>query len=84
MCRFLGRLHHEAIHAPQRQASEKRQGTKSRAGRGGLAAALYGDLRRAKGCIREGGITDALQFDGLIGRRERAPPALGSGSASPR
>src|SRR5258708_14710089 len=34
MCRFLGRLHHETIEALGRQASEKRQGTKSRAGRG--------------------------------------------------
>ena len=25
-------------------------------------------------------LRDALQFDGLIGQRERAPPALGSGS----
>src|ERR1700719_1283879 len=31
MCRFLGRLHHKSIHALPRQASEKRQGTKSRA-----------------------------------------------------
>jgi len=30
MCRFLGRLHDAAIHARRRQASEKRQGTKSR------------------------------------------------------
>jgi len=45
VCRFLGRLHHKTIHAQLRQASEKRQGTKSRAGRGGFAAAIYGDLR---------------------------------------
>jgi hypothetical protein len=30
LCRFLGRLHDAAIHARRRQASEKRQGTKSR------------------------------------------------------
>jgi len=30
LCRFLGRLHHKTIHALPRQASEKRQGTKSR------------------------------------------------------
>ena len=34
MCRFLGRLHDEAIDGLWRQASEKRQGTKSRAGWG--------------------------------------------------
>jgi hypothetical protein len=37
MCRFLGRLHHKSIHALPRQASEKRQGTKSRAGRGSVS-----------------------------------------------
>jgi hypothetical protein len=31
--RFLGRLHHKTAHALLRQASEKRQGTKSRVGR---------------------------------------------------
>ena len=30
LCRFLGRLHDAAMHARRRQASEKRQGTKSR------------------------------------------------------
>jgi hypothetical protein len=30
LCRFLGRLDDESIHALRRQASEKRQGTKSR------------------------------------------------------
>ena len=67
MCRFLGRLHHKTIHALLRQASEKREGTKSRAERGGFAAAIYGDLRSARVCIRERGTTDALQFDELIG-----------------
>jgi len=37
VCRFLGRLHHKTIHALPRQASEKRQGTKSRAGRGSVS-----------------------------------------------
>jgi hypothetical protein len=30
LLRFLGRLHEDAIHARQQEASEKRQGTKSR------------------------------------------------------
>jgi hypothetical protein len=65
-----------------RQAYEKRQGTKSRAGMGsGLAVMIYGDLRRASVCFREVGTTDAPPFDGLIDRGERAPSALGSGSA---
>src|ERR1700730_7210633 len=81
LCRFLGRLHHKTIHALPRQASEKRQGTKSRAGRGGFAAAIYGDLRSASVCFREAGTTDARQVDGLTGRGERAPPAAGSVSA---
>jgi hypothetical protein len=53
------------------------------AGRKGLgsAAAIYGDLRSASVCFREAGTTDARQFDGLTGRGERAPPALGSVSA---
>jgi hypothetical protein len=37
LCRFLGRLHHKTIHALPGQASEKRQGTKSRAGRGSVS-----------------------------------------------
>lgn len=51
------------------------------AGRKGLcfAAAIYGDLRSASVCFREAGTTDARQFDGLTGRGERAPSALGSG-----
>ena len=41
MCRFLGRLHDAAIHARRRQASEKRQGTKSRlVGSGGAAGSM--------------------------------------------
>jgi hypothetical protein len=53
------------------------------AGRKGLgfADAVYGDLRRARVCFREVGTTNALQFDELSGRGERALPALGSGSA---
>jgi hypothetical protein len=30
LCRFLGRLDDEPLHARRREASEKRQGTKSR------------------------------------------------------
>jgi len=41
---FLGRLHDEAIDALRRQASEKRQGAKSRSGWGGLAAAFSSEL----------------------------------------
>ena len=37
LCRFLGRLRHKTIHALPRQASEKRQGTKSRVGRGSVS-----------------------------------------------
>jgi hypothetical protein len=37
VCRFLGRLLDKTIHALPRQASEKRQGTKSRAGRGSVS-----------------------------------------------
>src|SRR2546425_715141 len=33
----LGRLHHKTIHALWRPASDKRQGTKSRAGRGSVS-----------------------------------------------
>jgi hypothetical protein len=40
-----------------------------------------GDLRSASVCFREAGTTDARQVDGLTGRGERAPPALGSVSA---
>jgi hypothetical protein len=41
MCRFLGRLHDASIHARRREASEKRQGTKSRlVGAGGAAGAM--------------------------------------------
>src|SRR5215469_558652 len=41
LCRFLGRLDDAAIHARRRQASEKRQGTKSRlVGRGGAAGSM--------------------------------------------
>ena len=41
LCRFLGRLHDTALHAHRRQASEKRQGTKSRlVGSGGAAGSM--------------------------------------------
>ena len=43
----------------------------------GIAAPIYGDLRRVIVWFRKVGTTDALHFDGLIGRGERAPPALG-------
>src|SRR5256885_16920581 len=49
LCRFLGRLHEVAIHVRRRQASEKRQGTKSRlVGRGGWSR-LYGEFGGAGG-----------------------------------
>ena len=47
MCRFLGRLHDVAIHVRRRQASEKRQGTKSRLVGSGGCSRLYGDLAEA-------------------------------------
>src|SRR5262245_36047296 len=41
LCRFLGRLHEADIRARRRQASEKRQGTKSRlVGSGGAAGSM--------------------------------------------
>ena len=48
MCRFLGRLHDVAIHVRRRQASEKRQGTKSRLVGSGGCSRLYGDLAAAE------------------------------------
>lgn len=47
LCRFLGRLHDVAIHVRRRQASEKRQGTKSRLVGSGGCSRLYGDLAAA-------------------------------------
>jgi hypothetical protein len=47
LCRFLGRLHDVAIHVRRRQASEKRQGTKSRLAGSGGCSRLYGDLAAA-------------------------------------
>ena len=47
LCRFLGRLHDAAIQAHRRQASEKRQGTKSRLVGSGGCRGLYGDLAAA-------------------------------------
>ena len=44
VCRFLGRLDDEAIPALRRQASEKRQGTKSREVGQNWRSRLYGDL----------------------------------------
>ena len=47
LCRFLGRLHDVSIHVRRRQASEKRQGTKSRLVGSGGCSRLYGDLAAA-------------------------------------
>src|SRR5215471_7976679 len=61
LCRFLGRLHDAAIHARRRQASEKRQGKKSRlVGSGGAAGSMgilwgFGRSRR--------------RWDGALGTR---------------
>src|SRR5256714_13306975 len=59
MCRFLGRLHGVAIHVRRRQASEKRQGTKSRlVGSGGWSRG-FGGFGAAGGAgvgVRGGGI----------------------------
>src|SRR5690348_17142425 len=46
LCRFLGRLHDVAIHVRRRQASEKRQGTKSRLVGSGGCSRLYGIWRQ--------------------------------------
>src|SRR5438132_12312775 len=79
--RFLGRLHNH----PRAPTTGVREAPRHEiAGRKGLgfAAAIYGDLRSASVCFREAGTTDARQVDGLTGRGERAPPALGSVSAA--
>src|SRR5947208_16812330 len=44
LCRFLGRLDDGSIHTLRRQASEKRQGTKSREVGRRRCNRLYGDL----------------------------------------
>jgi hypothetical protein len=80
LCRFLGRLHHETIHAP---TTGVREGPSNEiAGRKGLGFtdANYGDLRSVSVSFQEFGTMNAQEFDGLIGRGERAPPALRSGS----
>src|SRR2546423_15522120 len=62
MCRFLGRLHDVAIHVRRRQASEKRQGTKSRlVGSGGCGrlAIGVGAPRGARGGGRGGRAAEA-------------------------
>src|SRR5258707_15830149 len=48
------------------------------AGRKGLgfADAVYGDLRRPRGCFRDVRTTHALRFGEVSGRGERALPAL--------
>src|SRR5208337_4473086 len=47
-----------------RQACEKRQGTKSQAGRGSVSALRSKELRRASVSLREVGTTDTMDFEG--------------------
>jgi len=66
----FGCLHDEAIHTRQLQASEKRQGTKSRgAGHSGGSslAAGYGDLKSAPVAASAGRIWAGGCFDSLGG-----------------
>src|SRR5262245_33532571 len=49
LCRFLGRLHDDRSHTRRREASEKRQGTKSREVERRRRSGLYGDLIGAGG-----------------------------------
>jgi len=49
LLRFLGRLHDDAIHAQQQEASEKRQGTKSREVGYRRCRNDYGDLAMSMG-----------------------------------
>ena len=65
LCRFLGRLHDAAIHAHRRQASEKRQGTKSRLVGSGGCRGLYGDLAAA-------GVAGMVHWGNRIGWQRRA------------
>src|ERR1700726_3074327 len=90
LCRFLGRLHDKTAHALSRQASEKRQGTKSRAGRDsvsrlrsmgicGARASVY----VSRGACRTG-IGMRFGMAAANGRRwrsiiERAPSAVANG-----
>ena len=65
LCRFLGRLHDVAIHVRRRQASEKRQGTKSRLVGSGGCSRLYGDLAAA-------GVAGMVQWGNRVGWQRRA------------
>jgi len=65
LCRFLGRLHDVAIHVRRRQASEKRQGTKSRLVGSGGWSTLYGDLATA-------GVAGMVHWGNRIGWQRRA------------
>src|SRR5438270_6668104 len=65
LCRFLGRLHDVAIHVRRRQASEKRQGTKSRLVGSGGCSRLYGDLAAA-------GVAGMAHWGTRIGWQRRA------------
>jgi hypothetical protein len=58
----FGRLHDESIHARRVQASEKRQGTKSREVEHRRRSGLYGDLAAA-GTV---GMVDWAWRDGLV------------------
>src|SRR5262245_18037489 len=60
----LGRLHDEPIHAHRGQASEKRQGTKSRAGGSPTVQAGYGELasRCTVRMVDLGGANDAAAW----------------------
>src|ERR1700759_274590 len=65
MCRFLGRLHDVATHVRRRQASEKRQGTKSRLVGSGGCRRLYGNLAAA-------GVAWMVHWGNRIGWQRRA------------
>jgi hypothetical protein len=65
LCRFLGRLHDVAIDVRRRQASEKRQGTKSRLVGSGGCSRLYGDLAAA-------GVAGVVHWGNRIGWQRRA------------
>ena len=60
----LGRLHDEPIHAHRGQASEKRQGTKSREGGSPTVQAGYGELasRCTVRMVDLGGANDAADW----------------------
>ena len=82
LCRFLGRLRDGASHACRRQASEKRQGTKSRlVGSGGAAGSMgiwrqQASLRWCTGGTGLGG-SDVQQ--GVAGRLDERKGRRGVG-----